>query len=84
MSLDLVQLRYLLLELQSRLVEDLELWRRYSSLAQSDSAKELAQEKVSALESKLQLAIQSLAQLESQSEWLNWKALALESQREWD
>ena len=83
MSLDLVQLRYLLLELQSRLVEDLELWRRYSSLAQSDSAKELAQEKVSALDSKLQLAIQSLAQLESQSEWLNWKALALESQREW-
>ena len=84
MSLDLVQLRYLLMELQSRLVGDLELWRRYSSLALSDSAKELAQEKVSALESQLQLAIQSLEQLESQSGWLNWKALALESQKEWE
>lgn len=84
MSLDLVQLRYLLMELQSRLVEDLELWRRYSSLARLDSAKDLAQEKVSALESKLQLTIHSLEQLESQSEWLNWKALALESAKEWD
>jgi Zn-dependent oligopeptidase len=84
MSLDLIQLRYLLMELQSRLVEDLELWRRYSSLAQSDSAKELAQEKVSALESQLQLAIQSLAQLESQQGTVNWKELALESAKAWE
>ena len=83
-SLDLIQLRYLLTELQSHLAEDLELWKRYSSLAQSDSAKDLAQEKALALESKLQLAIQSLAQLESQPEWLDWKALAFESQREWE
>jgi hypothetical protein len=84
MSLDLIQLRYLLMELQSRLVEDLDLWRRYSSLAQSDSAKELAQEKVSALESQLQLAIQSLAQLESQQGTVNWKELALESAKAWE
>lgn len=44
----------LMLELRSRLAEDLEKWSRYLSLAYSGSAKEMAQEKVKQLRSQLE------------------------------
>ena len=50
---DLAQVKYLLEQLQTRLATDLEQWSRFESLAQSVTAKEMAQEKVSQLQSQL-------------------------------
>jgi Zn-dependent oligopeptidase len=50
---DLAQAKGLLRQLRTRLAEDLELWSRFESLAQSPKAKEMAQEKVKQLQSQL-------------------------------
>lgn len=50
---DLAQVKYLLEQLKTRLATDLEQWSRFASLAQSPTAKEMAQAKVSELESQL-------------------------------
>ena len=68
MSLDLQQLEYLLVELQSRLEKDSELWLQYSYLLEQselDSEKELAQAKRMVLQSLTGLVADSLLQLES-------------------
>jgi hypothetical protein len=84
MSLDLLLLQTHLLELRYRLLQDLELWSRYSSLAHLESAKELAQEKLSLLHRQLAEVKDLLLQLEHQMETVNWKTLQLESRKEWD
>ena len=83
-SLDLLLLQTHLLELRYRLLQDLELWSRYSSQARLESAKDLAQEKLSLLYSQLAEVKDLLLQLEYQTETVNWKALQLESAKEWD
>lgn len=68
MSLDLQQLKSLLVELQSRLEKDSELWLQYSYLLEQselDSEKELAQAKRMVLRSLMDLVADSLLQLES-------------------
>jgi hypothetical protein len=68
MSLDLLQLQYLLVELQSRLEKESELWLQYSYLLEQselDSEKELAQAKRMVLQSLMGLVADSLLQLES-------------------
>jgi hypothetical protein len=83
MSLDLQQLEYLLVELQSRLEKDSELWLQYSYLLEQselDSEKELAQAKRMVLQSLMGLVADSLLQLESHSQRVKEKELALD----WD
>jgi hypothetical protein len=83
MSLDLQQLEYLLVELQSRLEKDSELWLQYSYLLEQselDSEKELAQVKRMVLQSLMGLVADSLLQLESHSQRVKEKELALD----WD
>ena len=83
MSLDLQQLEYLLVELQSRLEKDSELWLQYSYLLEQselDSEKELAQAKRMVLQSLMGLVADSLLQLESHSQLVKEKELALD----WD
>lgn len=68
MSFDLQQLKSLLVELQSRLEKDSELWLQYSYLLEQselDSEKELAQAKRMVLQSLMGLVADSLLQLES-------------------
>ena len=86
MSLNLLQLQSLLLELQSRLAGDLEIWSHYSSQGEERLSfpKELATERMSLLSHQLEMAKDSLSQLESQMETVNWKALELESAKEWE
>ena len=86
MYLNLEQLKSLLLELQSRLGQDLEIWSHYSSQGQERLSfpKEMATERMSLLNRQMEMAKDSLSQLESQMERVNWKALELESQKGWD
>ena len=83
MSLDLQQLESLLVELQSRLESESELWLQYSYLLEQselDSEKELAQVKRMVLQSLMGLVADSLLQLESHSQRVKEKELALD----WD
>jgi hypothetical protein len=83
MSLDLQQLEYLLVELQSRLEKDSELWLQYSYLLEQselNSEKELTQAKRMVLQSLMGLVADSLLQLESHSQRVKEKELALD----WD
>ena len=86
MSLNLSQLQSLLLELQSRLAGDLEIWSYYSSQGSERLSfpKEMAMERMLLLNHQLEMVKDSLSQLESQMETVNWKALELESQQVWD
>ena len=68
MSLNLPQLKSLLLELQSRLAGDLEIWSHYSSQGSERLSfpKEMATERMSLLSRQLEMAKDLLSQLESQ------------------
>jgi hypothetical protein len=79
-ALDLSQLKSQLLQLKSRLAQDLEQWSQYWSLGfeRSSFPKVMVEGKQLQLLSQMEKVMDSLMQLEYHSEQLDWKKLEFE------